>query len=209
MYIVSYICIYVSTREHWDCTTLQYVCIGCGEAVSCTQMSNVDTIVMSTGRGIDTLKKKETLHVKTYNLLQIVNIILNTEISITLHWNLAHCFLTNVQTLKFNKMSKYHIKVHSVQKTSLQSQYMLCPPLACNTAWTHRQLKITTSEYATWETGPWQQEIQYQMSQVSDEYRHRQSETVSVKTASAPDVFTLAQYWDVSIDLQESDGVTE
>ena len=34
--------------------------------------------------------KKETQHVKKYNLLQIFNIILNTEISITLHWNLAH-----------------------------------------------------------------------------------------------------------------------
>ena len=30
-------------------------------------------------------KKKETEHVKKYNLLQIFNIILNTEISITLH----------------------------------------------------------------------------------------------------------------------------
>ena len=29
--------------------------------------------------------KKETQHVKKYNLLQIFNIILNTEISITLH----------------------------------------------------------------------------------------------------------------------------
>ena len=28
----------------------------------------------------------------------------------------------------------YHIKVHCVQMTSLQSQYMLCPSLACNTA---------------------------------------------------------------------------
>jgi hypothetical protein len=28
--------------------------------------------------------------VKKYNLLQIFNIILNTEISITLHWNLEH-----------------------------------------------------------------------------------------------------------------------
>ena len=33
---------------------------------------------------------KETQHVKKYNLLQIVYIILNTEISITLRWNLAH-----------------------------------------------------------------------------------------------------------------------
>jgi hypothetical protein len=32
--------------------------------------------------------KKEMQHVKKYNLLQIFNIILNTEISITLHWNL-------------------------------------------------------------------------------------------------------------------------
>jgi hypothetical protein len=34
--------------------------------------------------------KKETQLVKKYNLLQIFYIILNTEISITLHWNLAH-----------------------------------------------------------------------------------------------------------------------
>ena len=27
----------------------------------------------------------------------------------------------------------HHIKVHRVQMTSLQSQYMLCPPLACTT----------------------------------------------------------------------------
>jgi hypothetical protein len=27
----------------------------------------------------------------------------------------------------------HHIKIHSVQMPSLQSQYMLCPPLACNT----------------------------------------------------------------------------
>jgi hypothetical protein len=47
--------------------------------MSCTQMSNVDTIVMSTGRGIDTQKKKETQHVKKYNLLQIVNIISDSQ----------------------------------------------------------------------------------------------------------------------------------
>jgi hypothetical protein len=35
------------------------------------------------------------------------------------------------------------------------------------------------------------------MSQVSDEYRHSQTENVSVKTAYASDVLTLAQYWDV------------
>jgi hypothetical protein len=67
--------------------------------------------------------------------------------------------------------------------TSLQSQYMLCPPLVCNTSRTHQQPKISTSGYFTWETGPWQQEKHHQMSQVSDEYRHRQSETVFVKTA--------------------------
>jgi hypothetical protein len=50
---------------------------------------------------------------------------------------------------------------------------------------------------------------QHQMSQVSDEYRHRQSETVSVKMTYAPDVLTLAQYWDVGLDLQGSDGATE
>jgi hypothetical protein len=56
--------------------------------------------------------------------------------------------------------------------TSLQSQYLLCPPLACNTAQTHQQPKTATSGYFDWETGPWQQEKQHQMSQVSDEYRH-------------------------------------
>ena len=35
-------------------------------------------------------KKKETQHVRKYNLLQIFNIILNTEISITLLRNLAN-----------------------------------------------------------------------------------------------------------------------
>ena len=57
--------------------------------------------------------------------------------------------------------------------TSLQSQYLLWPPLACSTARTHQQPKNATSGYFTWETGPWQQEKQHQMSQVSDEYRHR------------------------------------
>ena len=47
--------------------------------------------------------------------------------------------------------------------TSLQSQYLLCPPLACITARTHQQPNIATSEYFTWETGPWQQEKQHQM----------------------------------------------
>jgi hypothetical protein len=73
----------------------------------------------------------------------------------------------------------------------------------------HQQPKIATSGYFTWETGPWQQEKQHQMSQVSHEYRHSQSENVSVKTAYASDVFTLAQYWDVDIDLQGSDDATE
>jgi hypothetical protein len=67
--------------------------------------------------------------------------------------------------------------------TSLQIQYLLCTPLARSTARTHQQPKIATSGYFTWETGPWQQEKQHQMSQVSEEYRHRQSETVSVKTS--------------------------
>ena len=35
----------------------------------------------------------------------------------------------------------------------------------------HQQPKIATSGYITWETGPWQQEQQHQMSQVCDEYR--------------------------------------
>jgi hypothetical protein len=72
--------------------------------------------------------------------------------------------------------------------TSLQSQYLLCPPLASSTARTHQQPRIATSGYFTWETGPWQQEKQHQMSQVSDEYRHRQSETVSVKSARRPHI---------------------
>ena len=56
---------------------------------------------------------------------------------------------------------------------ALQSQSLLWPPLACNTARTHQQPKNATSGYFTWETGTWQQEKQHQMSQVSDEYRHR------------------------------------
>jgi hypothetical protein len=93
--------------------------------------------------------------------------------------------------------------------TSLHCQYLLCPPLACSTARTHQHPKIATSRYFTWETRLWQQEKHHQMSQVSDEYRHRQSETVSVKTAYAPDVLILAQYWDIGIDLQGSDSATE
>jgi hypothetical protein len=62
----------------------------------------------------------------------------------------------------------------------------------------HQQPKITTSGYFIWETGPWRQEKQHQISEVSDEYRHRQSETLSVKAAYAPDVLTLAQYWDIA-----------
>jgi hypothetical protein len=72
------------------------------------------------------------------------------------------------------------------------SQYLLYLPLACSTARTHQQPNIVTSGYFTWETGPWQQEKQHQISQVSDEYGHRQSETVSVKTAMhPPDVHKL------------------
>jgi hypothetical protein len=41
---------------------------------------------------------------------------------------------------------------------------------------------------------PDKQEKQHQMSQVSDEYRHRLLETVCVKTTYAPDVLILAQY---------------
>ena len=41
---------------------------------------------------------------------------------------------------------------------SLQRQYLLCPPLVCNTARTHQQPKITSSGYFTWETRPWKQE---------------------------------------------------
>jgi hypothetical protein len=42
------------------------------------------------------------------------------------------------------------------------------------------------TRFDSWETGPWQQEKHHQMSQISDEYRHRQSEIVSVKTAYSP-----------------------
>ena len=68
--------------------------------------------------------KKEKQHVKKYNLLHIFNIILNAEISITLLWNLAHWLF---------RPSSY-FKIHCVQMTSLQNQYLLCPPLAYNTA---------------------------------------------------------------------------
>ena len=61
--------------------------------------------------------------------------------------------------------------------TSLQNQYMLCPPLTCNTARAHQQPKIATSGYFTRETGPWQQEKQHQISQVSDEYRDSQKQS--------------------------------
>jgi hypothetical protein len=37
--------------------------------------------------------------------------------------------------------------------TSLQSQYLLCSPLACSTTRTHQQPKIATSGYFTWEIG--------------------------------------------------------
>jgi hypothetical protein len=49
--------------------------------------------------------------------------------------------------------------------------------LACNTARTHQQPKIATSGYFTRETGPWQQEKQHQISQVSDEYRQSQKQS--------------------------------
>ena len=48
--------------------------------------------------------KKETQHVKKYNLLQIFNIILNTEISITLHWNLAHWLFRHSSSLKYQNL---------------------------------------------------------------------------------------------------------
>jgi hypothetical protein len=88
-----------------------------------------------------------------------------------------------VQTLMSLNGNIYHINFYSVQMPSLQIQYLLCSPLACSTTRIHQQRKIATSGYFTWETGPWQQEKQHQMSQVSEEYRHRQSETVSVKTS--------------------------
>ena len=50
--------------------------------------------------------KKETQHVKKYNLLQIFNIILNTEISITLHWNLAHWLFRLQSSLKWQTVSQ-------------------------------------------------------------------------------------------------------
>ena len=75
--------------------------------------------------------------------------------------------------------------------TSLQCQYLLCPPLACSTARTHQQPKIATYGYFTWETRTWQQEKQHHLSQVSDEYRHRQSEAVSVLTPHMLPVMNL------------------
>jgi hypothetical protein len=64
--------------------------------------------------------------------------------------------------------------------------------------WSHQPPNIATFGYFIWETRPWRQEKQHKISQVSDEYRHRQSETVSVKTAYGPDVLTVAQYCDVA-----------
>jgi hypothetical protein len=46
------------------------------------------------------LREKNKQHVKKYNLLQIFNIILNTEISITLHWHLAHWLFRLYSSLK-------------------------------------------------------------------------------------------------------------
>ena len=135
--------------------------------------------------------KTEMQHVKKYNLLQIFNIILKTEISITLHWNLAYWLIRFERILKCENVS-YQSQYRSDDVTS---KSMLCPPLSCSTGWAHHQPKCVTSEYFTWETGPWVQEKHHQMSQVSS------------KPTYAPDVLTLAQYWDVGIDLQGSDGV--
>ena len=44
-------------------------------------------------------KKKRNMWTWQYNLLQIFNIILNTDISITLHWNLAHSWLFRLYSL--------------------------------------------------------------------------------------------------------------
>ena len=67
-----------------------------------------------------------------------------------------------------------HIKVHSVQMTSLQSQYMLCPPLAQDCyIWLLHQRNWTVTARETASTIPGLRRI----STV------RQSETVSMKTA--------------------------
>jgi len=50
--------------------------------------------------------KNETQHVEKYNLLHVFNIILNTEISITMYITLKFGTLV-VQTLKFIKMSTF------------------------------------------------------------------------------------------------------
>ena len=53
------------------------------------------------------------------------------------------------QALKFIKMSTCTtlISIAFRWMTSLQSQYILCPPLACNTARIHQLSKIATSGY--------------------------------------------------------------
>jgi hypothetical protein len=73
-------------------------------------------------------------------------------------------------------------------KDVLQIQYLLCTPLARSTARTHQQPKIATSGYFTWETGPWQQEKQHQMSQVSIlnlKWRHLNAMDFNVKNVDA------------------------
>jgi hypothetical protein len=51
-----------------------------------------------------TLQKKETQHAEKYNLLPIFNIILNTEITITLHCNLAHWLFRLYSSLKYQNL---------------------------------------------------------------------------------------------------------
>ena len=45
--------IYVSTRGHWDCTTLMHFCIGWGEAEGCRVVLKGGTISMPMGRHVD------------------------------------------------------------------------------------------------------------------------------------------------------------
>ena len=47
------IVIYVSTRGHWDCTTLKHFCIAWGEAEGCTVVMKSGAISMSAGRHVD------------------------------------------------------------------------------------------------------------------------------------------------------------
>ena len=69
--------------------------------------------------------KKETQHVKKLNLFQIFNIILNIEISITLHWNLAHWLFRPVKFITCTAILN--------RWTRLTSSFADSSPLLCCT----------------------------------------------------------------------------